>query len=96
MADMNAVWGFNRIVTGGLTVPGTDQVLAALNAGAADRGIVDANRPSDALDASRDVIIDDVVHGIVGGLRRADDWAIENDTLYIVWDGMPLEQLRGR
>jgi hypothetical protein len=96
MADISDVWGFKRIVTGGLTTPGPDQVLAALSVGAADRGITETNRPSDALDASRDVIIDDVVFGIVGGLRRANDWIIENDTLYIVWDGMSLDQLRGQ
>ncbi|NKS74644.1 hypothetical protein GS531_23080 [Rhodococcus hoagii] len=78
---------------GGLAgAPNDNDVAKALAAGARDRGI-DPNQASDQLDASRDVIIDDVIHGVVGGLRRGDAWTIEGDALYAVWDGMPLESL---
>ena len=96
MANMIDVWGFESIVTGGIAAPGPDQVMVALNAGARDRGISNTTHPSDALDASRDVIIDDVVHGVIGGLRRGDHWSVDNGTLYIVWDGLPLGSIIGR
>ncbi|WP_301850429.1 hypothetical protein [Rhodococcus pyridinivorans] len=93
MATYKEVWGFNTITTGGFPgVPTDAQVWTALADGARERGI-DPTQPSDALDASRDVIVDDVLRGVVGDLRRCGDWVIQGDTLFAVWDGMPLESL---
>ncbi|NKS02609.1 hypothetical protein GS528_16705 [Rhodococcus hoagii] len=93
MENINESWGFRTVKTGTATgSPEPSEVWRALEAGARDRG-VDPMVASDALDASRDVIVDDVRHGLVGGLRACQGWTIENNTLYAVWDGMPLETL---
>lgn len=92
--NLRDVWGFNRISLGSPADPAVSvkAVVEALAVGAQDRGI-DSSRPSDALDTSRDVIIDDVIFGVIGGLPRGTDWKIDNDTLYAVWGGMTLETL---
>lgn len=94
MAGMKDVWGFQCIrVGGGFGVPSPGDVHAALCGGARDRGITDVTRPAGALDASRDVIIDDVLRGRVGDLRPCDSWDIADDALLVVWDGAPISML---
>lgn len=91
------VWGFSKIALGGAATAGGKNwspasFMEALGVGAQDRGI-DPNVPSDALDASRDCIIDDVVFGVGSDRRPGAAWEIKDDTIYVVSEGMSLESL---
>lgn len=87
MATVLEVWGFKKILIGGPEGAGktVDEIAAAMSFEAKDRGI-DPEQESDALDLSRDVILMDAI-GPKG------DWRIVDETLYVVYGGMELEQL---
>lgn len=77
---MNA-WGFTSVELATLEGDDTltvDKLCERLNAFARERGI-DPGRESDALDASRDLIVDEAT------ALGAFDWEIVGDTLRI-WD----------
>lgn len=88
MATVYDVWGFGRIIAAG-PEDGTDyiaRVQKAMSAGAQDRGIA-AHIPSDQLDMSRDLILDDFL--------GAADWLIDSGTLYVSYvPGVPAAQVR--
>lgn len=85
MATIYDVWGFGKIIAAGAdsTVDYLARVQLAMAAGARDRGISPAE-PSDALDASRNIILDEYLGG---------EWQIVAGTLYVAYDGFPLERL---
>ncbi|MEB3023051.1 MULTISPECIES: hypothetical protein [Mycolicibacter] len=85
MTTVYDVWGFGKIVAAGADPNGdyVARVQKAMAAGAADRGI-SPSEPSDALDASRNIILDEFLGG---------EWQIDSGTLYVAYDGFPLQTL---
>ncbi|WP_100514373.1 hypothetical protein [Mycobacteroides abscessus] len=85
MATVFEVWGFGKIVAAGPDsgINYIDRLSKAMNTQAAARGIA-AHVPSDALDMSRDVILDEC---------GADEWRIEQGTLYATFGGLSVDEL---
>lgn len=76
MSTVKEVWGFSHYLAVDLDGTLGDRFLAAMNAEALDRGIT-PNVPSDALDASRNVIMDDAARKV------GAEWSIVDDTLRV-------------
>lgn len=89
MATVYDVWGFGKIIAAGPEVGANyiGRVQEAMNAGATDRGIA-AHVPSDQLDMSRDLILEEFLGG---------DWLIDSGTLYVSYiPGVTAAQVRDR
>lgn len=71
MTTVQDVWGFSESLSVNTDV---NQFFAAMNAAALDRGIK-PNEPSDALDMSRDVILDDAAQ------KLGVQWEIVENTI---------------
>lgn len=86
MTQIIDVWGFGKIVAVGPEGSASiDDISRGMDFHARDRGI-DPSQPSDALDMSRDIVLDDAVHG-----AGADAWEIRDDVLYVA-TGLGIEQ----
>ena len=86
MSTVKEVWGFSHTLTVDLDGTLCNRFLAAMNDAAVDRGIV-PNVPSDALDASRDVILWDAA------AKVGAQWSIVDDTLRLAPTGLTVDWL---
>lgn len=86
MSTVQEVWGFSRYlaVDPEGAAPIGPRFLAAMNAGAADRGIA-AHVPSDALDASRLIIMSEAAQQV------GADFEIVDDTLRLAPTGVTVD-----
>lgn len=74
MSTMQEVWGFGSIIAVSNADDTAGDFCRALNTAAASRSIT-PNVPSDALDQSRDIMVDEAAHSL--GM----EWAVVDDTL---------------
>lgn len=81
------VYGFSSIVAAGRDEDRDfiRDILDGITAAAAERGIP-ITEPSDALDLSRDIILDEAV-GVTG------NWTIQDGTLFVAYDDVVLRAL---